>query len=944
MVPESEQEPRNGPTKHRGLFVSHEMTLSGAPIQLAHLVGWLKRHGWEPVVVAPEDGPVADMFHAHAIELLFEPQLLIDPAYTALRALAPHFDVVVANTLSWPAVQAAHLESVPVVWCLRETLLGGRLMEEVGMLRPSLALANALVTPTRATAETYQPFTERAIQVVPYGIPEIKTAQPTTGRPFTFVALGAYESRKGQDILVEAIRELHADVRWRALFQMAGRPLDKPFYEQMRAKTHSIYNVQLLGPLDHDRALELLNQADVVVSPSRDETMSVVVLEAMSLGKAVICTNTGGVSEWLRDGLNALLVPFEDPRALAEAIARCIWDRDLVRALGAVAKQTFAEQFQLDRYGKQFAEILEQTIGRDHKTAPPGSYAEWVDLYETLGPADRLALRTQIEKLSELPLISILLPVYNPDLRLLGAAIDSVKRQIYDRWQLCIADDASTDSRVRQFLEKSAAGEARIKLIFRDRNGQLAACSNSALALATGEWSAMLDQDDALAEHALAHIVFENAKNPEAGLIYSDEDKVELDGVRSDPFFKTDWNPELILGQNYISHLGAYRTSLLRAIGGFREGFDGAHDYDLTLRCIEHLESDQVRHIPRILYHWRSEHSSLTEARDDNPYQKESTRRAITDHLERMRIAGRAEFCPENIASHRVVYDIPNPPPKVSIIIGVHDSGHHLRDCVESIRQRTAYPRYEIVVASNGSMENETASYLHALQEAGVVVRRIDQSRNLAHLNNLGAGAANAEVFLFLHGDVEVIESEWLREMVSHASRADVGMVGARLWYPDATLQHGGFVLGLGGIAGIAHHGVPRGHGGFFNRTFLQRNCSAVSWACMAVRSAVFRELGGFEEKSLTSNFQDIDFCLRAREGGLQVVWSPYANLVHHKSVGGGDREGAGEQATLRQDTEYMQERWEEELREDPFYSPNLSLAEPGFELAFPPRWFAAEV
>jgi glycosyltransferase involved in cell wall biosynthesis/GT2 family glycosyltransferase len=944
VAAESEQESKGAPAKRRALFVSHETTLSGAPIQLAHLVAWLKTHGWDPSIAAAEDGPVADKFRAHGIGLFIEPELLIDPDYTVLRNLVPHFDVVVANTIAtWQAVQAAHLENVPVVWYLHETLVGVRLMEAIEILRPSLALADALVSPTRATAEIYQPFTERSIHVVPYGIPETNPRAPVPGRPFTFVTIGTYEPRKGQDVLLEAIRRLDPNLRWRALFQMAGRPLEKPFYQQLRAKSESIYNLQLFGPLDHERSLELLNQAFVAVCPSRDGTMPIVLLEAMSLGKAVICTDVGGVREWLRDGLNALLVSSEDPAALSAAIARCICDRDLVHALGVAAKQTFADHFTLNRYGEQFAAILKQTIEPARKTGASGSYSEWVDLYETLGPADRLGLRNQLEALPALPLISILLPVYNPDLRLLTATIDSAKRQIYDRWELCIADDASTDPRVRPFLKKNAASEARIKLIFRENSGHIAACSNSALSVATGEWCALLDQDDVIAEHALAQIVFEIEKDPDVGLIYSDEDKIDLEGVRSNPFFKTDWNPELFLGQNCINHLGTYRTSMLRAIGGFREELEGSQEYDLALRCIERLQPDEVRHIPRILYHCRIVPGSLAGERDAKPDAKEAVPRAIADHLQRIGIAGRAEPCPENIESHRVVYDIPNPAPRAAIIVAVQDSVQRLRECLESIWRLTEYPAYEIVVAASASLEEETVLYLNALEETGVVVHWADQVRNPGRLNNMAGTAANPEIVIFLHSDIEVTDGDWLREMVSHASRAEVGAVGARLWYPDGTLEHGGFVLGLGGIAGVAHHGVPRGHPGFFNRTFLQRNCSAVSSACMAVRAVLFHELGGFDEKNLTSNFQDVDFCLRLKDRGLQVVWTPYADFVHHKPTVMEKDQNSEEKAIFRHDADYMQERWAEELREDPFYSPNLSLAEPGFELAFPPRWFSSE-
>ena len=909
-----EEDDRHQTAKRRILFVSHEMTLSGAPILLAHLVGWLKAYGWDPVVVAPEDGAAAEMFRGYGVELVIEPGLLSDPNHAALRSMILPFDLVVANTLAaYRAVQAAQWEHAPVLWYLHETLVALELMEKISDLRPALAAADALVTPTEAAAAIYRSFTNRPIHVLPHGYPAVKGPPSLPGRPFTFVTIATYEPRKGQDVLLEAIHELHPDMRWRASFQMAGRALDKPFREALRERSESIPNVQLLGPQNHQAAIDLLSSADVLICASRDETMPIVLLEAMSLGKAIICTQVGGVREWLRDDANALLVPPENPRAMAIAIARCVGDRALVRRLGDAARKTFAEHFQLDVFGRRFVKIAEQTIATARTKGTPGNYAEWSELYETLGPADRMALRRQLDSLGKQPLISVLLPVYNPDLDLLRAAVDSVKQQIYEHWELCIADDASTDPRVRPFLQKLADGDKRIRLTLRDKNGHMAACSNSALALATGEWCALLDQDDMLAEHALAKVALQIESNPGVGLIYSDEDKIDSAGNRSNPFFKMDWNRELFFGQNYVGHLGVYRTDILRSIGGFREGLEGSQDYDLALRCIERLEPEQISHIPRILYHWRMVSGSLAEKRDAKPYAKEAARRAIADHLQRVGIKGRAEACPENIESHRVIYDLPDPAPRVDILI-LDDEGANAEKCIESIRSLTKYPTYEIAVA-----------------------------KEQPQLNELGA-RSNADIVLFMHADVRVMESDWLREMVSHAARPEVGAVGARLWYPDDTLQHSGYILGLGGIASPPHRTCPRGHAGFFNRTYLQRNCSAVSGACLAIRAAVFRELGGFDNQHLTSNYHDIDLCLRVGEHGLQVIWTPYANLVHLEAGSEDNVKDATQGNAGRHDAAYMQGRWGNELREDPFYSPNLSLASPGFELAFPPRWFLKDV
>ena len=552
---------------------------------------------------------------------------------------------------------------------------------------------------------------------------------------------------------------------------------------------------------------------------------------------------------------------------------------------------------------------------------------------------DRIAQRRALRALPRLPRISILLPVFNPDLRLLQAAIDSVTAQNYEHWELCLTDDASTNAETRPFLESAAAIDARIKLTFRPQNGHISAASNSALELATGEWCALLDQDDALAEGALACVALEIARYPAARVIYSDEDKIDLAGVRSNPFFKTDWDLELFLGQNYLNHLGVYQTALVREVGGFRVGYEGSQDYDLALRCCENLRAEEVRHIPRILYHWRMAPGSVADTADAKPYAREAARRALSDHLQRRGIAGRVEACPENLEAHRVIYELPAPAPLVTIIIPTRDRAALLRRCLESLRGITAYPAFEILIVDNGSSERDALDYLTAIaREPGVTVLRDDGVFNFSRLNNLGAGRARGQILAFLNNDIEVTEAGWLAEMVSHAARPKVGAVGARLWYADGTLQHGGVVLGLGGVAGHAHHRMPRGHAGYFNRAILQKNCSAVTAACMLTRRDVFQRLGGFDERNLQVNFNDIDYCLRLATRGLSVVWTPAANLLHDESASRGHHRSAEEQAQFFREANYMQRQHGAALLHDPFYNPNLSLQLPGYELADPPR------
>ncbi len=522
------------------------------------------------------------------------------------------------------------------------------------------------------------------------------------------------------------------------------------------------------------------------------------------------------------------------------------------------------------------------------------TYPEWIAAYDTLASKERDALRREVAGLSEQPLISVLMPVYNPDFKFLEDAIDSVRGQIYPNWELCVAEDHSTDEEVRSFLENMAGRDSRLKIFFRAENGGIALCSNSALALARGEWCALLDQDDLLAENALAEVVREIDRQPEAGLIYSDEDFIDSSGARTNPFFKPDWNPELFLSQNYLNHLGVYRTSLLHEIGGFRAGFEGSQDYDLALRCSARLRAEQIRHIPRLLYHWRMVTGSLADQPDAKPQARHAARRALNSHLQERGIAARAEACPENPESHRVVYSLPAVRPGVTILRPAREGADPWLEC--------DYPVLEWIASAPG-----------------------------AAAANASAQKARGEILLFLSNGISATEPGWLTEIVSQIVRPEVGAVGARLWSPEGTLEGSGLILGLGGIAAPAWRGSPRGHPGYFNRAWLQQNLSAVSGACLAIRRAVFQQLGGFDHENLPDHFYDVDLCLRLREHGLQVIWTPYASLRLAPSH-------AEEAATSFAEADYMKKRWGPLLRHDPFYNPNLSLEQPGFVLAVPPR------
>lgn len=567
-------------------------------------------------------------------------------------------------------------------------------------------------------------------------------------------------------------------------------------------------------------------------------------------------------------------------------------------------------------------------------------YSEWTRRYDTLTDETRATLRARIADFERTPLISVVMPTYNPKPEWLIDAIESVRKQIYPNWQLCIADDASTDPSIRPILERHAKEDTRIKVIFREKNGHISAASNSALELATGEWVGLLDHDDLLAEHALFWVADVINQHPEAGLIYSDEDKIDELGRRSAPYFKGNWNPDLFYSQNMFSHLGMYRKDLLNDIGGFRKGLEGSQDYDLALRCIERIKPDQIHHIPHVLYHWRMHAESTAKSSDAKPYAMMAGERAINEHFQQKNINAKAEFLGYG---YRVRYALPENPPLVSLIIPTRNGLKEVRQCIGSILAKTTYPNYEILIVDNNSDDPATLQYFDVLKtEVRVRVVRDDRPFNYSALNNAAAKLAHGEVLGLLNNGLDVISPDWLSEMVSIALQPNIGAVGSRLWYPNDTLQHGGVILGVGGVAGNAHRFLPRGNFGYFGRAQLIQTMSAISSACLVVKKSVFDEVGGLNEADLQMAFNDVDFCLRVREAGYRNVWTPYAELYHHESATRGHENTSEKQSRFAKEVQYMKQRWGDFILNDPAYSPNLTLDHEDFSLAWPPRVAAA--
>ena len=555
------------------------------------------------------------------------------------------------------------------------------------------------------------------------------------------------------------------------------------------------------------------------------------------------------------------------------------------------------------------------------------SYEQWLRWQGDPDDAELQAMSASLKQMPRRPLLSILLPVYNTPEKWLRLAIESVRRQVYPDWELCVADDCSSSREVRRLLERLARQDSRIKICFRKENGHICHASNSALELCQGEYTVLLDHDDELPPHALFHIAWEAAQYPDASIIFSDEDKVDAGGVRSDPYFKPGWNYDLLLGQNCVSHLGAFRTSVLREVGGFRPGYEGSQDWDLTLRVVAHAGLEKVRHIPRVLYHWRTLPTSTASSMNAKPYAMSAGCRAVMDHL--LATDSKADVRPTETGSWQIIWPLPEPVPRATLIIPTKDQLPLLRAAVESHFAVTTYPDVEVVIIDHESEGEDTRHYLLELQRSRPQVHVVKATGpfNWSALSNLGAEAASGDLLVFLNNDVEIVSPEWLHELARQAWRKDVGAVGACLLYDHGSIQHAGVVLNMTGIAGHVFRNSPPDVASIGGPPGLVREVTAVTGACMAIRRDVFEVAGGFDEEVLPVAYNDVDFCLRLRQRGLRNIYTPFARLVHHESQSRHAMEATSERkAAVAREAEALIKRWPREFDGDRFYNPNLSL------------------
>ena len=555
-------------------------------------------------------------------------------------------------------------------------------------------------------------------------------------------------------------------------------------------------------------------------------------------------------------------------------------------------------------------------------------YGPW---YEAYVPDETELEKQKQHHFEYSPLISVAVPAYRTPEKFLIQMIESLIAQTYGNWELCIANGSPEDTAMKTVLEKYTKKDSRIRVSELTENKGIAGNTNAALEMAQGEFVGLLDHDDLLAPNALYEIALALGRDRALDAVYTDEDKVttELD-EHFQPHLKPDFNLDLLRSNNYICHFFVVRRSIVQKIGGFRQEFDGAQDHDFIFRCIETAE--KVGHIPEILYHWRTHKASTADNPASKMYAFDAGKRAIEAHLKRTGTEGTVSHTPD-LGFFRVKYPVQGQP-LVSIIIPNKDEKETLKACIDSIREKTEYPNYEIIIVENNSTTDEIFQYIKELsQDPRIRLLRWKKEFNYSAINNYGVRHANGEYLLFLNNDVTVITPGWIRELLGVCQRPEVGAAGVKLIYPDDTIQHAGCVIGLGGIAGHMFVDMPANRTGYLHKASILQDMSAVTAACMMMKRAVFEEAGGFTEK-LSVAFNDVDLCLKVRKNHKLIVYDPYVQLYHMESKTRGAEDNKEKVRRFQEEIEYMRCQWIDIMKKgDPYYNKNLSLTKWNYSL-----------
>lgn len=555
------------------------------------------------------------------------------------------------------------------------------------------------------------------------------------------------------------------------------------------------------------------------------------------------------------------------------------------------------------------------------------AYNRWIEWHETNSLRIQPTSYSSGAHASNAPIISFLLACPNDSLSLLDSVLYSLQNLLDTNWEICVA---ITTRRGPQEgfptgLQNLQAVDARFKFFLAKPGCDRATALNLALSHASGELVAVIDPADSIDPNAAGWLANYIGLHPDCNIIYTDEDCIDSQGTRSQPKFKSKFNYLLLLTGDFFGRLTAYRRLLLKSVGGFRSDLYGAEEYDVSLRCFAASERKQILHIPKILYHRRSTPTSTRAAKTSDQPNTLGMEKAVTDFFHSQRIDATTTTTTPVSPYIRIRYGLPDPPPLVSIVICTRDHESLLRKAIDSICLKSSYRRYEIIIVDNGSSCGRTLQYLEAIKNRPhITVLRRNTPFNYSELNNFAIERATGELLCLLNDDIEVVTPGWLEEMIMFGLQPEVGAVGARLWYPDGTLQHGGVVLGIGRVAGHAHLGLPKGKPGYFGRAIRQQEISAVTGACLLMRRDVFYAVGGLDE-AFPADFNDVDLCLRIRKAGYSIIWTPYAELIHHESASRGKPTTTAKRRMVEDGIRLMESRWGKILRTDPYYSENLS-------------------
>lgn len=568
---------------------------------------------------------------------------------------------------------------------------------------------------------------------------------------------------------------------------------------------------------------------------------------------------------------------------------------------------------------------------RQKKNEDLNDYNVWIRYHLP----DRAEIERQKKRASEYDVkFSIVVPLYKTPKKYLMELVRSVQKQTYTNWELCLSDGSGKDSPLRKIIKKLSDRDPRIRAVFHDIPLQISENTNEAIGISTGEYIVFADHDDVLTENALFECAEAIGENSALDIIYSDEDKISMDGSRLfQPHFKPDFNVDLLCTVNYFCHLCVIKKSLIEKAGMLNSEYDGAQDYDLVLRCVENTVPGKIHHIAKILYHWRSHDGSTAENPESKLYAFEAGRKAIQSHYDRLGIPAevhngeflglyRTEFCWSD-------------KPLISIIIPNKDHIEDLERCVSSIEDKVKYPNYEIIIVENNSECQETFKYYSELEKRDNRIKVIRWSGvfNYSAINNFGVSHANGEYYLFLNNDTEIINPGCIDELYGYCRRPGVGAVGARLYYDDGSIQHAGVIVGFGGIAGHCFAKLPKGNYGYFSRVICAQDYSAVTAACMLVKKEAFDKAGGFTEE-LAVAFNDVDFCLKLQKAGYLVVYNPYAELYHYESKSRGSEDTPEKVERFKNEILFFENRWRDLLISgDPYYNPNLTVEKTDFSL-----------